>query len=220
MAVEKSRAKKATKHAAAERNAEPELIGKTPELEASTGFSLAQFALPQDLASMANVERMITTVPLRKPGRQQFVCMHPDTANWSASVPLINLKEKNEFYLVGNHLTKELADEWNPYWLVTYALRGGGVCLWPIRLPGRDGKDNAWWLSARQIVKEVAGKWVRIQADQEAGHYQVDVARGEIPAPEWPDMTFGRLSEICFVNEQRMISDVNHAVVRQLRGLE
>ena len=33
-------------------------------------------------------------------------------------------------------------------------------------------------------------KWVRVQSNFPAGKYEVFEATGDIPAPEWPEMTF------------------------------
>ena len=40
--------------------------------------------------------------------------------------------------------------------------------------------------------------WVRINADMELGAYKITVARGAIPEPEWPNLTFEELLEIAF----------------------
>jgi hypothetical protein len=42
-------------------------------------------------------------------------------------------------------------------------------------------------------------------------------AKGEIPEPQWPNVTFERLLELAF-KDDRIIRDLNHAVIKRLHG--
>jgi hypothetical protein len=48
------------------------------------------------------------------------------------------------------------------------------------------------------------------------GAYEIFEAMGKLPEPEWPDLTFEQILEIAF--RDRFISDLNHPVLRRLRG--
>ena len=58
--------------------------------------------------------------------------------------------------------------------------------------------------------------WVRVAANMGAGYYDVSVATGDIPEPEWPDIEFQKILEIAF--RDKFINDLDHPVVRRLRG--
>jgi hypothetical protein len=48
------------------------------------------------------------------------------------------------------------------------------------------------------------------------GAYDVFVAAGELGEPEWPTAPFSELLRIAF--RDRLIDDLNHPVLRRLRG--
>jgi hypothetical protein len=48
------------------------------------------------------------------------------------------------------------------------------------------------------------------------GAYEVFQATGELPNPEWPEMSFTRILEIAF--KGRYITDLDHPALRRLRG--
>jgi len=69
-------------------------------------------------------------------------------------------------------------------------------------------------LEAAAVAKS---KWVRVAWSGETRNYEVSVA--EIQAePKWPAESIQELLKIAF--RGRIIDDVNHPVLRQLRGLE
>ena len=53
--------------------------------------------------------------------------------------------------------------------LYTAINRQGVVFLWPVRLPGPDGKVNEWWRSAGEAAELAMTKWVRVKAEHELG---------------------------------------------------
>ena len=48
--------------------------------------------------------------------------------------------------------------------------------------------------------------------------YDVTVARGDLPDPEWPDMSFDAVFQLAF--EGRVIDTNDHPLIRQLEGRE
>ncbi len=59
-------------------------------------------------------------------------------------------------------------------------------------------------------------KWVRVQANMADGKYDVFEATGTIPDPEWPDMSFRDMLQLCF--DDRFIDSLDHPILKQLRG--
>jgi hypothetical protein len=179
-------------------------------------FDLANLRLPQNYDETAGIKKLLTTVPVRKPPKQDFVRVHPSEA-YRADVLMIELKEDREAYLVSRNMHDELAAEAEPYSLFTAINRQGVVFLWPVRLPAPDGKDNEWHRSLREAAETAVGKWTRVKANMSLGAYESRVAESVIADPVWPEASFEKLIRIGF--RDRVIDKATHAVVRRLRGL-
>ncbi len=180
-------------------------------------FDLAALRLSQDFASAVGVKKLVTTIPVRKPVNEWFVRTHPDPAYWLQTA-LLELKGDREIYLVAPGLWPELTSEptFSPRELATAINRQGVLFLWPIRLPGADGKIDAWSRSAMDAADEAKSRWVRVSANMSLGAYDVAVAPAQLPEPEWPGITFQEIIKIAF--RDKMISEWNHPVLRRLRG--
>jgi hypothetical protein len=107
-----------------------EAVADRGESEADP-YDLASLRLSQDFASAVGVKRLITTIPVRKPSKEWFVRTHPDSA-YRHPIPVLELKEDREIYLVAASLWGELASEltFSPRLLVTAINRQGVLFLW------------------------------------------------------------------------------------------
>ena len=63
-------------------------------------FNPAALRLDQSYADTVGVKKLLTTVPVRKPNRQDFVRVHPDPAYRLTPAAIIEVKEDREVYLV------------------------------------------------------------------------------------------------------------------------
>ena len=180
-------------------------------------FDLASLRLSQDFASAVGVKKLVTTIPVKKPSKEWFVRTHPDPAYWLQTA-VVELKEDRETYLVAPGLWPGLASDptFSPRELVTAINRQGVLFLWPIRLPGADGKLDDWSRSALDAANEAKSRWVRTTANMSLGAYDLAVASGQVAEPEWPKIAFQEIIKIAF--RDKMISDWNHPVLRRLRG--
>jgi hypothetical protein len=198
----------------AEGHAEAVAVRPGPEADP---FNLDGLRLSQDFASTVGVKRLITTIPVRKPSREWFVRTHPDPA-YRLQTAVLELKEDREVYLVSPALWRELTSEvtFSPRLLVTSITRQGDLFVWPIRLPGADGKIDGWSRSAMDAADEAKSRWVRISANMTLGAYDVAVASAQVAEPAWPNMPFQEIIRIAF--RDTMIDEWNHPVLRRLRG--
>ena len=171
--------------------------------------------LSQDFGAMAGVKKRIMTVPVRKPNRQDFVRVHPGE-DWLLQTAVLELKEDREHYLVLKEMWSEIPGEIVPKLLVTAINRQNVVFIWPIRLPGEDGRIDNWNLSALEAAEHAKGKWVRVAANMSLGGYDVYEATGELPEPVWPEITFQELVNIAF--KGRLIDSTDHPVLKRLSG--
>ena len=178
-------------------------------------FDPASLRISTDYAATVGVKRIRTTVPVRKPGRQDFVRVHP-TADYSLDTLLIELKEDLETYLLTPGLHLEMFNEATPVRLVTTINRQGVVFLWPLKLPDDTGRSNRWHDSAMDAAERAKDSWIRLQADMSLGAYQLFEAQGNLSDPEWPEESFRDLLEIAF--KGRYIDTFDHPVLKRLRG--
>jgi hypothetical protein len=190
-----------------------------PAAPAADPFDPAQYRLTQDFASSVGVKKLLTMVPVRRAGNQAFVRVHPSEA-YRMQTYLLELKGDgdSETYLVNPSLWSALAGEsaMVPKILFLTTTRQGVLHLWPIRLPGPDGKLDSWNESAREAAQIAMTQWVRVVSDKNLGGYVPWVAEGEIPEPEWPEMSMRDILAIAF--KGKVIDTVDHPVLRRLRG--
>jgi hypothetical protein len=183
-------------------------------------FDLDSLRLSQDFASAVKVKKLLKTVPVRKPSKEWFVRTHPDAGYWfpTAVLELKEDKDDREVYLVAPALRPELESEptFSPRLLVTTINRQGVLFLWPIRLPGANGKIDEWSRSALEAADEAKSRWVRVTSNMSLGAYEVSLAAGQVPEPDWPDNSMQEIIRIAF--RDRMISDWSHPVLKRLRG--
>src|SRR5262245_54794324 len=170
----------------------PETTGNAP----LDPFDLDNLRLSQSFTEIG-VKKLLTTVPVRKPGPQDWVRVHP-SPEYRENFPVIELKNEREEYVIPAGVAPALVGEHLAKTLFTAITRQGTVFLWPARLPSTDGKDMNWWRSARDAAARAQENWVRIRANVEAGAYDIYLAEAELPEPEWPDLRFQDLIKIAF----------------------
>src|SRR5262245_54770180 len=74
-------------------------------------FDPAALVLDQSFAETVGVKKLLPTVPVRKPNRQDFVRAHPDPAYRLTAAAIIELTEDREVYLVTPAMAMELPRE-------------------------------------------------------------------------------------------------------------
>jgi len=178
-------------------------------------FNPENLRISQDFDELVNLKKALLTIPVRKPDRQWFFRVHPDSA-YSLQTAVLELKDDRETYLVEQPLWQELAGEVVVKVIHTAINRHGNVFLWPIRLPGEDGRHDEWNRSALEAVDYAQKSWVRLASNMNLGAYELSEALGDLPNPEWPEMEFEKLLSIAF--KDHFIHSLDHPAVRRLRG--
>lgn len=196
----------------AHNNAQP----SEPTATADNELDLAKLRLDQNFVETAGVKRVLTTVPVRKPGPQDFVRVHPHP-DFRANVALLELKDDREIYILTPVMAQQLPGEFFMATLFVTINRQGVLTLWPVRLPAPDGRQLQWHRSAAQAAERAMTQWVRIRANMSLGAYEIDVAGVTHTNPEWPPYTLQDLIQIAF--RDRFINRIDHPVVQRLRGL-
>jgi hypothetical protein len=179
-------------------------------------FDPENLRLGQASTEMVPVKKLLTTIPVRKPGKQTFFRVHSDPANREV-FPIIDLKDDREEYIVIRPLVPELATEIVHKQLCLAITRQGTVFFLPLRLPGPDGKDMEWWRSLREHAERAQTRWLRVVPNHDLGAYEAMQAGGNLGDPEWPNLDYWSLIRIAF--KECLITSLDHPVVRRLRGL-
>jgi hypothetical protein len=179
-------------------------------------FDLERLRNSQDFAADVGVRRLLN-IPVRKPDKSWWFRTHPDPA-YRPRVGLLELKEELETYWVVPELWPLFATEptFAFYLLVTAINRKGVVFLWPIKLPGPDGKVLEWHRTAMEAVDAGRSYWTRMYADMSLRAYRVEVAEALQIEPTWPTLRMRDLLEAAF--RDKVIATLDHPVPRHLRG--
>ena len=183
--------------------------------EEANPFDPSRLRLSQNFSETVGVKKALITVPVRKPTRQEFVRVHP-SEEYRLETAVLELKEERETYLVDPSLWTELPGELIPKVLFTTMNRQGVLTLWPVRMPGEDGRLDEWNASALQAAEMAQKGWMRVAANMSLGAYEVYQATGDIPSPDWPEMDFGGILKVAF--KGHYITEEDHPVIRRLRG--
>jgi len=187
-----------------------------PKPEAPDPFDLESLRLNASFIETAGVKKLLTTIPARKPNPQEFVRVH-SSSKYRADFPMIDLKDEGEDYLVRPEIVPELAGELVSKTIFTAISRQGVVFLWPVRLPAPDDRKSEWLRSQREAAETAMTRWMRMKSNRSLGAYETFVAKSVIPEPEWPELPFQELLRIGY--RDRMITSLEHPVVKRLRGL-
>jgi len=189
------------------------------DAEPPNPFDIESLRLPQDFSALLGLEPVLTKVSVRRPSKEWWVRVHDHPA-YHFPTALIVLKEsgeRGETYIVSPHLWRRLQDEstFAPYQLFTTITRQQELFLWPIRLPGSDGKIDDWSKTAYQAALAAQSAWVRVQSRKQGGGYSYARSTYTDP-PQWPKVTIEDLMNIAF--RDRFIKAWDHPVLKQLRG--
>jgi len=121
-------------------------------------FDLAKLRLaPADVDGMT--VKQVLTIPVHKPPRHDFIRVHPEER---IDVGGLQIKgDMDEFYIVSPEAVSALAGEMSYFSLFPYINLLGVLRLWPVRLPGSDGKEMDWHRTARMAAAQAVNQWVR-----------------------------------------------------------
>jgi hypothetical protein len=189
---------------------EPIAIAKPGD--AADPFNPKNLRVNQSFIDSAGVKKLLTTVPVHKPKKQDFIRVHPEADYRADPIAIIELEEDRETYLVTPNTATDLQNELRCVTLFTAMNRQGVVFLWPVKIGAGDARILEWYRSAREAAEMAMERWVRVQANTSLGAYEITPAGGTIPDPEWPTESFPELLRIAF--RDRFIDRLDHPVVR------
>lgn len=179
--------------------------------------NLNHLRLSQDFTSLAAVKPVFTTIPVRRPNKSEFVRVRAG-ADWRFEAGCFFDEEAEEIYLVAPCLHSMLPGEVRPTTLLLTITRNSPVpFLWPIPLPGPDGRSCSWHETARDAAKLAERSWLRVISDRAASCYVPHIAAGNLADPIWPD-GLGMSDILRLAFQDRFIDSFEHPILRRLRG--
>lgn len=178
-------------------------------------FDPRRLRIGQRVGEGQDVRRVLVSVLVRKPHRQEFFRTHPDP-DMGLEVAILEFKLDRQSFIVSPELAPYLPGEAVSKLLVPTITNHGALFLWPIKLPDEQGRIDEWNAVALEAAERAKTKWVRLMANMGAGTYDVLEAAGRFPDPVWPGASLHELLEIAF--KGRVIDTLDHPILRKLRG--
>jgi hypothetical protein len=193
------------------RHAVPE--DKPPAPDDDFDFDLAALrANPQQ--SLLQVEEGVLSIPVRKPKTDEFFRTREEFVQ---DLPLlqVEISERKELFWVAPSFRSHLMDRLG--WFRVYACinRNATVFLWPISL--NDSAIARRWRDTALVIAEEALESWRTKITRE-GCYAPGRARGDLPEPVWPTMTYDEIVRMAFSADDRTIRSADHYVIRLING--
>ena len=178
-------------------------------------FDPKRLRIGQRVGEGQDVRRVLVSVLVRKPNRQEFFRTHPDPA-MSVELALLEFKQDRQSFIITPEMAPYLPGEAVVKLVVPTITIHGAVFLWPVKLPDEQGRLDEWNSVALEAAERAGSRWLRLMANMGAGTYDVLEAAGQFPEPVWPEKSLQQLLEIAF--KGRVIDSMDHPVLRRLRG--
>ena len=192
------------------------VIPPTRPEAASKADDLAAFRLDQSYATATRSRPLLTTIPVRKPGKTAWIFIHPGD-QWRFSALVYEREVDRTMYLLSADAAQSIDGELvRAVNLIAYSDSDGNLALLPVPMPREDGSTCDWHESMRDFAANYAGQWLQIRSRRSLGAYVAIPSPVDRPAPSDPPMAINEIVKIAF--KDRRISDRNHIVLRQLRG--
>ena len=192
-----------------------------PEPDIYDPFAPENLKLPQEFLDQTMATALLTTIPVERPGDQEFIRVHPDEAYRHVAALITHHDERGARYLIHPTFAPQIGNiKFHLERLYLYTSRQGKLAFWPIKLP-KDNRENTWLESAVAAAEAAMKEWVCITSNQQSRMYTTSKALGVFPDPDWSQVTQGKsvyqLLAIAF--KERLILNETHPVIRKLRGL-
>ena len=187
-----------------------------PEPDPYDTFNPENLRLDPSYLSQPAARKLLTTVPVKRPHRQNFIRVHPDQ-DYRILAAVLEIHEDREIFLVSPQFTASLGE--GEYYAATLPVcdTPGSAGIWPAKMPDPDGRQNAWHTSGLDAAQRAMKSWLRVVPNMNLGAYEVVQATDKLSEPQWPEQPSKELLRIAF--KDRIIDGPDHLVIRKLRGL-
>jgi hypothetical protein len=179
-------------------------------------LKLADLATDQDFL-LGGTDLLLNDLPVRKPHRNWFFRVHPDT-KLTAIVFVLEDDRDSAEYVVGGEALSMLREYVKRKQLFVCQNDAGNLFVWLIGQP--IDMKNDWNSSALSIAEVARGKWIQCKSNRQLGRYQAhEPMSTTIPDPDWPEK-IGDIDEVVDLTfGDRVIADLEHPVAKRVLGL-
>jgi hypothetical protein len=181
---------------------------------------LENFRLDEsEIMGVAVGREILTRVPVKRPGKKEFVRAHPDPRMTIAMALYVDDSDDGdgEAYIVHKDMREVFGDDVKAVLLQVAMTRSGVTFIWPLTIPQPDSGRGRSWHESAMIARDHAKKaWVKVRSDRGLSGYRVFPAEGHISEPQWLDKTIEELLEIAF--RDHIIKSMDHPIVRKYLG--
>jgi len=196
----------------------PEAIDIPDEAEAtvtkSTSSLLSSLRLPDTYSASGG-----TTLPLKptfgKMNKHRFCRVHPG-AEFKFRCLLVDDKENSETYLAAPNMAGHLGSLATPKTIRVAVDNSGVPKLIAEPYVDPSGRRNLWQSSYKEAIKQAETDWVRVEANMQAGQYEITKSTNDLGDPRWPKQSIDELINDAFAG--RIIDSPEHPYIRQIQG--
>lgn len=196
----------------AEQTTVPPPAEHDPPVASDPNDMLSRLRISQDFGSKSGTKKLVTTIPIRTPKKNEFVRVH----STMLGMLVWTLTDEQLTYVVTNEIADSLPGVMVAKELVPTITRQGTLFLWPLRVPGEHGRTDNWLTSAKEAAIHAVNAWVRVQANMDLGAFEIYEAMGALPDPEWPQLSMDEIVRVAV--KGRVIDSLDHPVLQKLRG--
>ena len=170
------------------------------------------------------MKRVVTSIPIKKPKPGvEFFRIRPE-AEWKFPTYILDLSSSSDGegkFLLKKALYGEVIETKKLklvtiYTGITYG--SGEIFFSEIAQPDAEGKDNEYNRTRRLAYKAAETQWVKLQRNDSIGAYDTVLAISNLPEPEWPEEPEDMIKALEIAFKDRFIDDINHPVLKRLRG--
>jgi hypothetical protein len=171
--------------------------------------------LDQSFTGAIGAKKVTISVGVHRPPKSEFIrTSDRDDCRIDAAIIKDRSTGQDEWYFIAPQVAGVISHECSAVTLLLAVTQRGEPFIWPIPLPGPDGRINEWWRTARIAAEMAMTTWVRVIPSGKS--YVTFVAQGNLGEPKWPEESFPKLLKIAF--KDRFVDSADHPLLRQLRG--
>lgn len=173
--------------------------------------------LGRSLDEVVPSEKLLTSLPVRKPKKDEWVRCHPEI---SACVNIYENKDTRECYLVLPEVIEPLSDVVRHVRLSLTVNYAGIPFLWILPVPS-DRQNHHSYITAFVAADRSTKEWIRIAWG--SGDYDVHRRRSAGNEPVWPREITNASDMLRFASNFgafEIIDSVDHPVVKHHLGLD
>ena len=112
-----------------------------------------------------------------------------------------------------------LVGEYKPFRLYVGITKQNVLFVWPIRIPGDDGRNNDYWITGHEFAELAKIRWIRVVTNMSLGAYEKRMRKDwDDVMPEWPDPMPNMLQILKIAFKDKIIRNMEHPLVKKLLG--